>query len=166
MRVGAGTGTMSLDGWWIDGDIALDAGGNLYATWDTQGSANDVGWLSYSADHGKHWSAPVQGPLDQEVGPHVMQVVGGTAGSAYVGWLTHANLPGYAMLLRPFAIRSGWTAPPTQVSTAYGDPSVWPGDTFGIASLAPGELALSWGSATPSVGNKKSDIFAAHVSVH
>lgn len=166
VQVGAGSGTMSLDEWWIDGDIAIDAGGNLYATWDTQGSGNDIGWLSYSTDHGRHWSKPLQGPLDQTAGPHVMQVVGGAAGTAYAGWLTHANLPGYAMFLRPFSIASGWTAAPQQISVEYGDTSVWPGDTFGFAALTPSELVLSWGSATPSVGNKKSDIFAAHVFVH
>jgi hypothetical protein len=37
---------MSLDEWWIDGDVAMDAGGNLYAVWDTQGAGNDIGWLS------------------------------------------------------------------------------------------------------------------------
>jgi hypothetical protein len=94
-----------------------------------------------------------------------MQSVGGPAGIAYVGWLTDASLPGYAMFLRPFSIRSGWLAPPQQISTEYGDPSVWPGDTFGIAALSSTDLVLSWGSATPSVGNKKSDIFAANVAL-
>jgi hypothetical protein len=165
VKVGADAGTMSLDEWWIDGDISIDAGGNLYATWDTQSPTGDVGWLSYSTDHGRRWSAPVQAPLDQEVGPHIMQSVGGPAGIAYVGWLTDASLPGYAMFLRPFSIRSGWLAPPQQISTEYGDPSVWPGDTFGIAALSSTDLVLSWGSATPSVGNKKSDIFAANVAL-
>jgi hypothetical protein len=165
VKVGAGAGTMSLDEWWIDGDLSADAGGNLYATWDTQSATSDVGWLSYSTDHGRHWSAPIQAPLDQQVGPHIMQSVGGAAGTAYVGWLTHANLPGYAMLLRPFSIKSGWTAPPRQISTEFGDPAVWPGDTFGIAALSPNDLVLSWGSATPSVGNKKSDVFAASVTL-
>jgi hypothetical protein len=36
------------------------------------------------------------------------------------------------------------------VSTQYGDPSIWPGDTFGIATLSPTRIALSWGSATPT----------------
>jgi hypothetical protein len=54
----------------IDGDISIDSAGNLYATWDTQGtgpdgSANDIGWLSYSTDAGATWSAPVQAPADQ-----------------------------------------------------------------------------------------------------
>jgi hypothetical protein len=68
VAVGAQAGTMSLSEWWIDGDIGIDAAGNLYATWDTQGtnpdgSANDIGWLSCSTDHGTHWSAPMQAPL-------------------------------------------------------------------------------------------------------
>ena len=36
--------------------------GNLYATWDTQGASSDIGWLSYSTDHGATWSDPVQVP--------------------------------------------------------------------------------------------------------
>ena len=169
VRVGAQGGTMSLDEWWIDGDIALDSGGNLYATWDTQGtnpdgSANDLGWLSYSTDHGQHWSAPLQAPADRLAVPHIMQVAGGGAGVAYVGWLSDSNPQGYAQYLRAFSIKSGWLSGPVQVSTEFGDPSVWPGDTFGISTLSPNDLVLSWGSATPSTA-KKSDIFAARVSV-
>jgi hypothetical protein len=170
VRVGPQGGTMSLDEWWIDGDIALDAGGNLYATWDTQGtnpdgSANDVGWLSYSTDHGLHWSAPLQAPADRLAVPHIMQVAGGGAGTAYVGWLSSSDPRGYAQYLRAFSIKSGWLSAPVQVSTEFGDTSVWPGDTFGIATLSPTDLVLSWGSATPSTA-KKSDIFAARVAVH
>jgi hypothetical protein len=51
-----------------------------------------------------------------------------------------------------------------RVSPEFGDPSIWPGDTFGIDLLTPTELALSWGSATPSAG-KKSDDFATTVNV-
>jgi hypothetical protein len=54
---------------------------------------------------------------------------------------------------------------PLQVSTEFGDPSVWPGDTTGISTLSPSTVVLSWGSATPSAGNKKSDIFAAQIGV-
>jgi hypothetical protein len=170
VRVGAQGGTMSLDEWWIDGDISIDAGGNLYATWDTQGtnpdgSANDVGWLSYSTDHGQTWSAPLQAPADRLAVPHIMQVAGGGAGKAYVGWLSSSDPRGYAQYLRAFSIKSGWLSAPVQVSTEFGDTSVWPGDTFGIATLSPTDLVLSWGSATPSTA-KRSEIFATRVSVH
>ena len=170
LKVGASAGTMSLSEWWIDADIALDAGGNLYVTWDTQGTnpdgtPNDIGWLSYSTDGGGHWSKPIQGPTDTLAVPHIMQVTGGPAGIAYVGWLSDSNPLGYAMYLRTFAIRGGWLGPVQQVSTEFGDRWVWPGDTFGISTLSPTDVVLSWGSATPSVGNKKSDIFAAHVHI-
>jgi hypothetical protein len=160
---------MSLSEWWIDGDIGLDAGGNLYASWDTQGtnpdgSANDVGWLSYSTDHGQNWSAPLQAPSDRLDVPHIMQVAGGGSGIAYVGWLSNSNPAGYAQYLRTFSTTRGWISPPVQVSTEFGDPSVWPGDTFGISTLGPTQLVLSWGSATPSSG-KKSDVFATPVGV-
>src|SRR5713101_4549032 len=55
LKVGPQAGTMSLAERWLDGDISMDAAGNLYATWDTQGtnpdgSPNDIGWLSFSTD--------------------------------------------------------------------------------------------------------------------
>jgi BNR/Asp-box repeat len=170
VRVGPQGGTMSLAEWWIDGDISADAAGNLYATWDTQGtsgdgSAIDTGWLSYSTDGGAHWSAPIQVPADQLNVPHIMEVAGGGAGTAYVGWLSDSDPRGYAMYLRTFSLKQGWLSGPVQVSSQFGDPSVWPGDTFGISSLAPGKLVLSWGSATPATG-KQSQIFAATVGVN
>jgi hypothetical protein len=170
LKVGASAGTMSLDEWWIDTSIGIDAAGNLYDAWDTQGanadgSPNDIGWLSYSTDHGKSWSAPVQATPDTKKAPHVMEVVGGAGGTAYVGTLTDADARGYGMYLRTFSIRGGWQSDPLQVSTEFGDPSIWPGDTFGIDTMSPNDVVMSWGSATPSVGNKKSDIFARSIHV-
>src|SRR5207302_11402141 len=69
----------------------LDAAGTLYATWDTQGTnsdgtANDIGWLSWSTDHGQHWSSPVQATSDTLNFPHIMEVTGAGSGVAYVAW--------------------------------------------------------------------------------
>jgi hypothetical protein len=169
VRVGASGGTMSLAEWWIDGDIGIDASGTLYATWDTQGtnkdgSLNDVGWLSFSTDHGTHWSAPLQAPADRLNVPHIMEVVGGGSGEATVGWLSSSDPRGYAQYLRPFSTANGWLADPVRVSTEFGDPAVWPGDTFGLSSLSPSRVVVSWGSAVASSG-KKSEIFAAGVEV-
>jgi hypothetical protein len=169
VEVGATAGTMSLSEWWIDGDIAVDAGGNLYASWDTQGtnadgSPNDTGWISYSTDHGRHWSAPIQGPPDTVNAPHIMEVTGGGPGIAYVGWLSDSDPRGYAEYLRAFSVTRGWLSPPAPISSQYGDPAVWPGDTFGISTLSPTEVALSWGSDTPTSGGH-SDIYATNVSV-
>jgi hypothetical protein len=169
VKVGGSAGTMSLSEWWIDGAIGIDSAGNLYATWDTQGTnsdgtANDIGWLSFSTDHGKQWSAPIQGPPDR-VGnvPHIMEVAGAGRGIAYVSWLSNSS-GAYAEYLRAFSVTRGWLSAPVQVSTEFGDSSVWPGDTTGISILSPTQLVLSWGSATPSTG-KKSEIFAADVGV-
>jgi hypothetical protein len=164
VRLGPASGTMSLDEWWIDGDVAMDAGGNLYAVWDTQGADNDVGWLSFSTDHGRRWSAPVQVPPDRLNVPHVMEVAGGPAGIAYVSFFSSSDPRGYAEYLRPFSTTQGWLSDAVQVSPEFGDTSVWPGDTFGISALPPNRVVLSFGSATPSSG-KKSDIFVAGVTV-
>jgi hypothetical protein len=169
VQVGAEAGTMSLAEWWIDASIGLDAGGNLYATWDTQGtnpdgSPNDIGWLSFSTDHGKHWSQAIQATPDRLNVPHIMAVVGGASGIGYVGWLSDSDPRGYAVYLRPYSITKGWLSQPLQVSTQFGDPSVWPGDTFGLSTMSPTQLLVSWGSAVPANG-KKSDIFATSVSV-
>jgi hypothetical protein len=169
VRVGAQGGTMSLAEWWIDGDIGLDAGGNLYATWDTQvadhdGTARDIGWLAFSTDGGRHWSAPIQAPAGQVNAPHIIEVVGGPPGIAYVGWLANGTSQGYAERLRTFSIAHGWLSGQALISAAYGNPAVWPGDTFGISVLSPDTVVVSWGSATPPSRNR-SEIFATQVGV-
>jgi hypothetical protein len=162
VKLGPNNGTMSLSEWWIDGDIGRDTAGNLYAVWDTQGAANDIGWLSYSTDDGATWSAPVQVPPDQLNVPHVMEVAGGGPGVAYVSYFSAADPHGYADFLRTFSIATGTLSAPLQVSPEFGDTTLWPGDTFGISALTPTDVVLSWGSATPSSGDVP-EIFAANV---
>ena len=167
--VGAQAGTMSLAEWWIDGDIGIDAAGNLYATWDTQGtnpdgSANDIGWLSFSTDHGARWSAPVQAPADQLNVPHIMEVAGGGSGIAYVSWLSDSNPAGYALFLRAFSVTRGWLSAPAQISTDYGSSAVWPGDTTGLSVLSPTDVVASWGSDYTDVSGNQAEIYAASIA--
>lgn len=162
LRLGSGLGTVSVPEWWIDGDISTDAAGNLYATWDTQTGAGDIGWLTYSTDGGRTWSAPLQVTPDASHAPHIVESAGGQPGTAYVAWQTSAPAQGYATYLRPFSIRRGWLAPAIKVSAAYGRASIWPGDTFGIAALPDGQVCLTWGSAVGTA--KVSAIYAAVVS--
>ena len=170
VQIGPDNLTMSLAEWWIDGSIASDAAGNLYATWDTQSDTEDIGWLSFSTDHGRTWSAlqrvtPPDGPVGANGPPaHIMEVTGGGSGIGYVGWLTNSPPQGYAQYIRPFSTSKGWLAAPIQVSIQYGDPSVWPGDTFGISTLSSGNIVLSWGSGVPVNNQSKSEIFAAVVT--
>lgn len=167
-RLGSPALTMSGTEWWIDGDVAADAAGNLYATWDTQSPTGDVGWLDYSTDHGRSWAPPRRVTPDTDAAPHVVQVVGGAAGVAYVAWLTDAPAAGYALYVRAFKLAGGWASPPVQVSRQFGAPSVWPGDTFGISLLpgrsaaAPSRLALTWGSGVRAAGTPlRGEIWAA-----
>ena len=181
VRVGPPGRTMSLAEWWIDGAIGSDSAGNLYITWDSQAGKNagnrDIGWLSYSTDHGRTWSPLVRVTPDTGDATHIVQVAGGRPGVAYVGWLADNSPRGYAQYLRVFSIRHGWVTGPIQVSRQFGRRPVWPGDTFGITVLPqarrgmPGphgadvqRLSLTWGSAIrPS---KNSEIYAAVVTFH
>jgi hypothetical protein len=161
--IGPNAGTISTTTWWIDGAIAADTAGNLYITWDTQASRRDTGWLAYSTNGGRSWSAPVRVTPDNTTAPHIVQSAGGSPGIDYVGWLSDSSPRGYAQYLRVFRIGRGWRMSPVQVSTRFGAKSTWPGDTFGIATLpgtATPSLVLTWGSAI-SAG---SHIYAARVS--
>jgi hypothetical protein len=162
VQVGPSAGTMSMAEWWIDGAISSDAAGNLYITWDTQGINSDIGWLSYSTDHGRTWSAPVRVTPDNDNATHIVQPAGGTPGVAYVGWLADNSPHGYALYLRTYSIARGWLSGPQRISSQYGNSSIWPGDTFGISPGA-GQLMLSWGGAVG--GSPNSEIFAAPVTV-
>jgi hypothetical protein len=173
VAVGPQAGAISLYTWWIDGNLGIDSAGNLYATWDTQTATNDIGWLSYSTDHGATWSNPLQVTYDQVKAPHIMEVAGVGPGVADVAWQSSASPLGWGTYLQPFSITKGWLSPPIQVSSQFGDKMVWPGDTFGISVMPSGPLAaslaaadrvaLSWGSAIQN--NPISEIYAAVVTL-
>ncbi|HYZ57421.1 MAG TPA: sialidase family protein [Streptosporangiaceae bacterium] len=166
LQLWPGNGSIALPVWWIDGDLARDSASNLYATWDTHTSREDIGWLSFSTDGGKTWSHPVRVTPDKDSAPHIVQVAGGRAGIAYVAWQTNASPRGYATYVRPFSIRKGWLGPAIKVSSQYGNSKIWPGDTLGIAVLPGGpgvRLAMSWGSAIGT--SKNSGIYAAVVNL-
>ena len=151
--------TMSLSEWWIDGAFSEDSAGNLYATWDTQGS-EDAGWLSFSTDHGKHWSALVRVTGSDGNAVHIMEVAGGGSGVAYVSWLTDAS-GAYQQFVRPYSITKGWLTGPILASAQSGDVSVWPGDTTGISTLSDSRVVLSWGSGVPINNQPRSQIFTS-----
>lgn len=168
LNLASKVGKTSLPTWWVDAAIGMDQSGNLYAAFDTQGknsdgTANDIGWLSYSTDHGTHWSAPIQAVPDTLSVPHILSVAGGGSGIAYVGWLSPSDSRGYALYLRTFSITSGWLSNPVAISTQFGTSTIWPGDTFGISTLGTNSLVLSWGSAVAPA--TKSSIFAVPVQV-
>jgi hypothetical protein len=162
------TGKVALPVWWIDGAIGIDAGDNLYATWDIQGknsdgTPNDIGYLAYSTDHGQHWSKPIKPIPDKLNVPHIVEVAGGAKGIAYVAWLSDSDSRGYALYLRTFSITKGWLGPPVRISKGFGNNGVWPGDTFGISTRSSNSLVVSWGSAVSP--DSQSNIYAVPVKV-
>jgi hypothetical protein len=168
VMVGASAGEITINEWWNDGSISTDSAGNVYATWDTQGTAagrkTDTGWVSFSTDGGQEWSAPAQATPDQDNTPHITQVAGAGPGQAYVAWLSHSDPRGYALYLRTLSVSGGWLSGAAQISQQFGEPKDFPGDTFGIATFSPTALALSWGSALAGA-HGDAMVFAAPVSV-
>ena len=136
-------GSVALTTWWIDGSLAVDPAGNLYATWDTQNAGTDTGWLASSADGGKTWSSPLR--VTSGSTARLVQVAAAGAGNIYVGWQTRVPHRGYATYLRRRAA-AGWTGPSKRMSRKYGSKSIWPGDTLGLSSSG-GHAIFSWGSA-------------------
>jgi hypothetical protein len=168
--VGASAGQMTINEWWNDGSFATDSAGDLYATWDTQAKAGsrkvDIGWVSFSRDGGRRWSAPVRVTPQEKYVPHITQVAGAGPGRAYVGWLTISDR-GYALYLRTFSISGGsgrWLSGPVRISRKFGNPQDGPCDTFGIQAFSPTALTLSWGAAIQGSQGDPS-VFAAPVKV-
>ena len=142
--VGPQAGTIGLKEWWIDGSLAVDRGGILYAAWDTQSHGRDTAWLAWSTNGGKRWSPPVRVASSRT--EHLTQVAAAGRRNVYVAWQTVVPRKGYGTFLARYALGRGWTAPARKVSPAYGRPKVWPGDTFGLSTRG-GTAILSWGSA-------------------
>jgi hypothetical protein len=145
VAVGPQAGTIPLETWWIDGALAVDPAGNLYASWDTARGSRDTGWLAWSKNGGSRWSTPVRVASSRSL--HLMEVAPAGRGRAYVAWQTPVRGKGYATFLRPFSLGQGWTGPARMVSKRYGHRGIWPGDTFGLSQRGASAL-LSWGSAT------------------
>jgi len=167
VRIGPRRLTMNKSEWWIDGDMSSDSAGNLYATWDSQVRGRDIGWLSYSTNHGRKWRT-VRVTADTDNATHIVQVAGGRRGIAYVGWLADNSRHGYSLYLREFSIRKGWLSRVIRVSgRVYGNRAVWPGDTFGISTEPPitagpeagmQRVVVSWGSATRRVSQDRAAV--------
>jgi hypothetical protein len=144
IAVGSKAGTIGLKTWWIDGSLAFDRTGTIYAAWDTQRAGRDTAWLSWSTNGGKRWTAPLQVASSRT--EHLTQVAAAGSGSVYVAWQTIVGRKGYATFIRRYTLGKGWTSRALNVSPAYGKPKVWPGDTFGLSAKGDSAI-LSWGSA-------------------
>lgn len=171
VEVGPNTGSIALLTWWIDGNLGIDRAGNLYATWETQSANQDTSWISYSTDHGRTWSTPQQVLQGGSNAVEDVEVVGTKPGVADVAWQDDTSSAGYSTNLRQFSIKRGWLGPAVRVSQQAGDPSIWPGDTFGLAALPGGDhnypatrVVLSWGGGTSSQNQSEIHVAEVHLS--
>jgi hypothetical protein len=153
-------GRIGLREWWIDGSLAVDRVGTLYVSWDTQRSSRDTAWLAWSTDGGAHWSPPLR--VASSRAEHLTEVAAAGRHDVYVAWQTVVSGKGYATFARRLSVGKGWTAPAARVSPAYGNPRIWPGDTFGL-STKNGSALLSWGGATN--GRAASEIYSSQVTL-
>jgi hypothetical protein len=62
---------------------------------------------------GKSWSKPVQVTLVHKA-VHIVEILGGPPGFAYVAWQTDAPTAGCATCLRTYSISKAGLGPPTQ----------------------------------------------------
>jgi BNR repeat-like domain len=143
VAVDPGAGRIALSTWWIDGSLAVDSAGTLYATWDTQTDTVDTAWLAWSSDGGKTWSPPLR--VTSGSTERLTEVAAADTRSVYVAWQTPGR-KGYATYLRRLAVGEGWTGPAKRISRLYGDVAIWPGDTFGL-STQNGAAMTSWGTS-------------------
>jgi BNR/Asp-box repeat len=143
VAVDPGAGSIALPTWWIDGSLAVDSSGSLYATWDTQSGTRDTGWLATSTDGGQTWSSPLR--VTSGSTGRLIEVAATGAGSVYVGWQTRVRRKGYATYLRRLAAPASWTGRTKRISHKYGGKALWPGDTFGLSTRG-GTAIVSWGS--------------------
>lgn len=153
-------GTIGLREWWIDGSIAVNHSGNLYAAWDTQAAGRDTAWLAWSTNGGQTWSPPLR--VASSRSEHLTEVAAAGPGKVYVAWQTIVRGKGYATFARRLSPAHGWIAPPKKVSDAYGNRKIWPGDTFGL-STTKNSAILSWGSANNN--HRASEIYSAAVKL-
>ncbi|HEY2355526.1 MAG TPA: sialidase family protein [Gaiellaceae bacterium] len=142
--VGPQARQISVKTWWIDGSLAVDSAGTLYAAWDTQHGGRDTAWLARSTNHGASWSSGVQ--VASSTTEHLTQVTVAGRGNVYVAWQTIVPHKGYATFLRRYSVGHGWTGAAKKISPAYGNAEIWPGDTLGL-SARNGTAFVSWGSA-------------------
>lgn len=155
-------GTFANDTWWIDGDLARDSSGTLYATFDSQNATADTAFVAVSRDDGGSWSAPIRLNPDHNSAVHALvSVAGGANGTAYLSWLANNSTLGWSVFAATLFNNGSLLSAPTLVSSQFGIPGEWIGDTMGIADLGNGRVAVSWSYGVPVGNASSSQVFAA-----
>jgi hypothetical protein len=148
--------------WWINGQLARDASGTLYATFDAPGVGIDTAYAVVSRSDGLTWSAPIA--LESDASPFVQALVGvggGPNGTAYVAWMTNNSSGSWRTYEAELSGNGSSLSAPFLVSDQVGAPLDWVGDTLGVSDLGGGAVAVSWSYGAP--GSPGSEVYAAVV---
>ncbi len=149
--------------WWIDGDIAQDNSGTLYATYDSVNATEDTAWVALSRDGGASWSPSIRVNPDVNSAAHnLVDSVGGENGTVYIAWMSNASGSQRAFEAALGGNGSTW-GPVTLLSALDGIAGYWIGDTMGLSYLGGGSVAVSWTYGVDQAGFVASQIFAAVV---
>ncbi len=154
--------------WWIDGDLAEDAGGTLYATYDSLSGGTDTAYVTTSADGGTTWAVPTRINPDVDAAAHALVgVAGGAAGTAYLAWMANNSSRGWSAFEAPLTVTSNGTSlgPISRVSSLYGIPGDWVGDTLGVSWLGGNASAVSWSYGVDLNGTNASQVYAAVLGI-
>jgi Fibronectin type III domain len=158
-------GTFPNDTWWIDGDLARDSSGTLYASFDSRNATVDTAYVAVSRDDGASWSAPIRLNPDEDGAHHVLAAVaGGENGTAYLAWMSDNATGGWSTYAATLYGNGSTLSEPTLASDRYGLVGQWIGDTLGLAVLASGQIAVSWSYGVVLDNRTGSQVFAAVLS--
>lgn len=150
--------------WWIDGQIARDAGGTLYATFDAQTPTTDTAYVAVSTDDGGRWATPKRLNPDSNSAAHALVGVdGGAAGTAYIAWLTNNTTAGWSSYLATLTGNGSTLSAPLLVSARTGITGYWVGDTLGVAFLGSGAVEVAWSYGVSWSNVSASQVFSAVV---
>ena len=145
--------------YWLEGHLAIGSDGTLYAVWDTQAPLGDIGSFSYSTDGGHRWSAPIRVTTNASA-VHLMAVVAGDAGTAYIGWIANADVPlGWSGYVTEFSTLAHHLETTVRVNSLYSLPGLYTGDTVGLAYLGHDEVSMAWGIELNTTGNLSENVY-------
>jgi hypothetical protein len=153
--------------WWINGALARDSSGTLYATFDAPSGGYDSAWATVSRSDGATWSAPIALNPDTDSAPHILaEGAGGENGTAYVVWMSNNSTSGWSFFEATLGNNGSSLSSPIRVSDQFGLNGVWTGDTVGASYLGGGRVAVSFGLAEAQQGGSPySQIYAAVLGV-
>lgn len=130
---------------WVDGTLALDPNGTLYAAFDaTNGSADDA-YVAASLDNGTTWSAALRVSGATDSADHgLVTIAAATNGTALVAWLSNNSSAGWRLFGATLAGDGSAATSPTLLSNATGLPTLPTGATLGVVDLGQGAFGIAW----------------------